>query len=207
MTFEEWLFFMAIWIAASVPLGPNALNCISAVAANGFARGLWSVVGVTIAAVIHMSLAVTGMAAFLAANPAVFEALRWLGVAYLAWMGVSMLRSRNGGVAIDRGRGQRAPALIGRAITISLSNPKAIFAWMAVFSQFIDPAAPLAGQLLVLAPSALAVTVLVYGGYCVMGTGVERVFAGRRKFWFDRGAGATYLGFAAGLAFADMRRS
>lgn len=207
MTIEAWLVFMAIWIAASAPLGPNALNCISSSATHGFKRSLWSVVGVFTAAVLHMTLAVSGIAAFLAANPAFFDILRWLGVAYLAWMGVSMLRSKGD---IDIGARRETFSrrrLVGRGVLISLSNPKAVFVWLAVFTQFIDAGTPLAPQLVVLAPSALAVTIAVYCGYCAVGVGARRLFVGRRKIWFDRTAGGVYLMFAAGLAGADLRRS
>lgn len=207
MTLEEWLAFMAIWIAVSIPLGPNALNCITATAANGFARGLWAVVGVNIAALIHMTTVVLGVAAFLAANPVLFDAIRWLGVAYLAWMGVRLLRSRGTHAPIKSAPKELPAKLVRRAIFISLSNPKAIFSWFAVFSQFIDPVTPLPAQLAVLAPSALAVTVIVYTAYAALGLCVERLFAGQRRLWFDRGAGATYLVFAAGLALASGRRA
>ncbi len=206
MALESWLFFMAIWIAASIPLGPNALNCISTSAAFGLRKGLWSVMGVFLAAIVHMTLAVSGMAAFLSTHPGLFEIVRWFGVAYLAWMGIAMLRS-SGRLEIAKSplilTNQQ---LIRRAALISLTNPKAIFAWMAVFSQFIDVAAPLAPQLAILGPSALSVTLAVYAGYCVLGFGVNRVFAGARKRWFDRITGSTYLAFAAVLASSDLRR-
>lgn len=207
MTLEAWLFFMAVWIAASIPLGPNALNCISVSAAHGFTKSLWSVLGVFIAANIHMALALTGLAAFMAANPVVFEILRWLGVGYLAWMGISLLRAKGdlrvGLSAADDSKWQ----LIQRAILISMSNPKAIFAWLAVFSQFIDTQTPLAPQLTVLAPSALSVTITVYVGYAALGRSVNRLFAGRRKRWFDRLTGSAYLAFAMILASADLRKA
>jgi threonine/homoserine/homoserine lactone efflux protein len=207
MAIDDWLLFMAIWIAASVPLGPNALNCISTSAAYGFRKGLWSAAGVFVAANIHMALALTGIAAFMNANPELFEALRWAGVAYLAWMGLSMLRSRG----VDRIPGAVAGAtrwqLIRRAVLISLSNPKAIFAWLAVFSQFVSAVQPIGPQLIVLAPSALSVTIAVYVGYCALGLGVNRIFRGDRRLWFDRAAGSTYLAFAYGLAVSDLKKA
>lgn len=207
MNIESWLIFIAVWIAVSLPLGPNALNCISASATHGFQKGMWSVVGVFIAANIHMTLAVSGIAAFLNSNPFLFEVLRWMGVAYLAWMGVSMLRSK-GKFNVEKNvekfsRWQSTR----RAILISMSNPKSFFVWLAVFTQFIDAKLPLTQQLLILAPSALLVTVVVYIGYCALGLGVNRLFSGRRKIWFDRITGSTYLAFALGLANADLRRN
>lgn len=207
MSFSEWAVFMGIWIVASIPLGPNALNCISVSAAYGFKKALWSVIGVTIAASLHMTLAVTGLAAFASAHPVVFETIRWLGVAYLAWMGLSLFRSA-GTIRVEKAQqSTSAQKLVAKAILISASNPKAIFAWLAVFSQFVDPARPLTGQLAILAPSALSITVIVYAGYAALGLAVNRIFAGNRKRWFDRFAGSTYLAFALGLATSDLRRT
>jgi len=207
MGFEDWLFFMAIWVAASLPLGPNALNCISASATYGFAKGLWSVVGVFIAANIHMTLALSGLAAFMSVNPVLFESLRWLGVGYLAWMGVSMLRSGTSSKVTEVESSRSEYQLVRRAVLISLTNPKSIFVWLAVFSQFIDTTTPLGPQLMVLAPSALSVTVAVYVGYCAVGLSVDRLFSGHRRRWFDRAAGSTYLAFALGLVFSDLRKT
>lgn len=207
MSFESWLVFVAIWIAASLPLGPNALNCISASATHGFQKGLWSVTGVFIAAIIHMTLAVSGIAAFLNSNPILFEVLRWLGVGYLAWMGASMLRSK-GKFKIEKSVEKFSRwQSVRRAVLISMGNPKSIFVWLAIFTQFIDAGTPLGPQLLILAPSALAITVVVYIGYCAIGQGVNRLFSGKRKIWFDRITGTTYLAFALGLANADLRRA
>lgn len=206
MSIESWLIFMAIWVAASIPLGPNAVNCISASATHGFMKGLWSVVGLFLAGMLHMTLALSGMSAFLAANPALFDLLRWAGVVYLAWLGISMLRPGRT-FHIQKGSPDRSAwQLVRNSILISLSNPKAIFVWLAVFTQFVDATIPLMPQLLVLAPSALFVTIIVYGGYCAVGLGVNRIFSGSRKLWFDRFTGSTYLVFALGLATSDLRR-
>lgn len=207
MSWEEWTFFMVIWIAASLPLGPNALNCVATSATYGFRTGLWSVLGVTIASIIHMSVALTGIATFMNANPILFDLLRWCGVAYLVWMGMTLLRQRTR-LTIDTDEsGASAGQLVRRAIVISLSNPKAIFTWMAIFTQFVSHSVPLHEQLIVLAPSALVVTLLTYAGYCTLGLGVNRLFKGNRKRWFDRITGTSYIGFATILAFSDLRRA
>ena len=207
MTFESWLIFMAIWIAASIPLGPNALNCISSTVSYGLRKGLWTVLGVFIASILHMMLALSGIAVFFNANPVIFELLRWLGVGYLVWMGVGMLRSKGRFEVQKNVEFASNSKLVRRGILISMSNPKAIFVWLAIFTQFIRPDIALGPQLLILAPSALAVTIIVYLAYSALGLGVNRIFAGSRKKWFDRIAGSTYLAFAIGLASAGLRRA
>ena len=67
--------------------------------------------------------------------------------------------------------------------------------------------APLAGQLFVLAPSVLSVTLMVYVGYYAIGLGVNRLFAGRRKRWFDRITGSIFLAFTVGPGSVDMHKT
>ncbi|MDD9929921.1 MAG: LysE family translocator, partial [Rhodospirillaceae bacterium] len=167
MSFDQWLLFVALWTAASLPLGPNAFNCIALSAQAGFRRSLWAIAGILIASVGHMTATLLGVAALLAANALLFQAIKLAGAAYLIWMGLSLWR-RGGRIEFDDSdRSAATPfAIVRRAVLISLSNPKAVFAYLAVFSQFVEPGGDIAARLLVLVPTSIAVTVLVYGGYC-----------------------------------------
>jgi len=207
MTFESWIIFVTIWIAATLPLGPNALNCVAVSAAQGFRSSIWSALGMLLAAIVHMIIAVSGIAAFLAAHPILFDVLRWIGVGYLGWVGLTLLVARRT-MQAQQVRQHLGPAQqVRRAILISLSNPKAIFGWLAIFTQFVDTGAPLWPQLIILAPTSLFIVFAVYTGYCALGASVNRLLADHRKIWIDRVAGSTYLVFAAGLAVADLRRT
>lgn len=167
MSIESWLIFMAIWVAASIPLGPNAVNCISASATHGFMKGLWSVVGLFLAGMLHMTLVPSGTRRFGARPDRTFH--------------------------IQKGSSDRSAwQLVRNSMPISLSNRKAIFVWLAVLTQFVDATIPLMPQLLAFAPSALFVTIIVCGGYCAVGLGVNRIFSGSRKLWFNRLTGSTY---------------
>lgn len=206
MTVESWLIFVTIWIAATLPLGPNALNCVAVSAVQGFRSSLWSAVGTLLAAGIHLIVAVSGIAAFMAANPVVFDGLRWIGVGYLAWMGLTLLLARRALEAQQVRRHRSALQQIRRAMLVSLSNPKAIFGWLAIFTQFINADAPLWPQLMILAPTSLSIVFAVYVGYCALGASVNRLLSDHRKVWIDRLAGSTYLAFAIGLAVTDLQR-
>ena len=204
MAFDQWLIFVAIWTLAGLPLGPNALNCIAVSARIGFTRSLWSVAGILGAALCHKTAVIFGAATILLANAELFYVLKFCGAAYLIWMGISLWRE--GGELPQSS--ERAPAsrfqIARRAIVISMSNPKAIFSYLAILSQFISQGIPLAGQLMVLVPTALAITAVVFIGFCAVGTGVGRLLGTvRRRLTFNRSIGTFYIAAGAVLAASD----
>ena len=205
MTLDQWWIFVVVWIAASIPLGPNALNCIALSASAGFRRSLWAVAGLLVAALCHMAVTVLGVAAILLANAMLFQVLKLCGAAYLIWMGISMWRKRNGLPAPDRPVSLSRLHIVRRAFLISMSNPKSILAYLAVFPQFISLNAPLPERLVVLVPTALTVVVIVYMGYCAAGLGVGRLLrSARRRLAFNRTVGGFYIFAGAGLAVSDL---
>jgi threonine/homoserine/homoserine lactone efflux protein len=206
MTIDQWLIFLVVWIAASLPLGPNALNCIALSAGAGLRRSLYAVGGILIASACHMTATLFGVAALLAANAALFHAVKLTGAAYLIWMGIALWR-KSARIELDK-PSEHATSfeIVFRAFLISMSNPKAVFAYLAVFSQFVDPDGDLVGRLSVLVPTSFAVTVLVYGGYCLLGAGIAGyIRTSRRQRGFNRVIGALYVAAGTGLALTEGR--
>ena len=204
MPFDQWLIFVAVWIAAGLPLGPSALNCMAAAAANGLLRSLWSIAGILLAALCLMAAAVLGVAGLLLANAAVLQILKLVGAVYLIWIGLGLWRKREAAVPIGGSRPAPAPALLRRAFLVAMSNPKAILVYLAVFTQFVDPEAGLTEQLLVLVPTAQAITAMIYLGYCAAGSGIGRLLkTARRRVAFNRATGGLYCACGAGLLAAE----
>lgn len=208
MTLAEWLTFVAIWTVLSLPLGPNAIGCMTAAVSNGVRRAHWNVLGIAIAGLTHMTIAVLGFGTLLLAYTELYLALKWLGIAYLLWLGLSLWRKPAVAADIARQEQQSAWTLIRRGFTISMSNPKAVLSYMAAFPQFIDAGAPLAPQLTVIVPTAITIVILVYSGYTLAGGGLARLLTtAARQRLFNRAAGGFYLFIAGLLAFSDTRRA
>ncbi len=204
MTLHQWLIFVAVWTAASLPLGPNALNLIASAATDGFRRSLWGIVGIFLAAICHMTATVLGAATILLANATLFQAIKLAGAAYLIWMGIALWRNKGAAFRTVRQNPTAPTRLVRRAFLISMTNPKAVLSYLAVFSQFLRPGVPLAEQLIVLVPTALAIVVIVYFGYAVTGLGVSRLLASeRRRSLFNKGVGSFYMLAGIGLATVE----
>jgi leucine efflux protein len=129
-------FVAAIVLFLAIP-GPGNLALITSTSKGGIRGGLAATFGVIAGDQVLMWAAVAGVAALLATYPAAFNAVQWLGAAYLAWLGFKMLTAKPGDAPVLNIRPRQ---YFQQAFTITLLNPKAIVFYMAFFPLFVDPA-------------------------------------------------------------------
>ena len=128
-------FVVAFIILLFIP-GPGNLAIITSTTKGGLQGGLAATFGLMAGDQVLMWAAVAGVAAVLAAYPAAFHAVQWLGAAYLAWLGFKMLTAKPGAAPILNIKPHH---YFQQALTITVLNPKAIVFYMAFFPLFIDP--------------------------------------------------------------------
>ncbi len=128
-------FVAAIVLFLAIP-GPGNLALITSTSKGGIRGGLAATLGVIAGDQVLMWMAVAGVAALLAAYPAAFAAVQWLGAAYLAWLGFKMLTAKPGDAPVLHIKPHH---YFQQAVTITLLNPKAIVFYMAFFPLFVDP--------------------------------------------------------------------
>ena len=129
-------FVFAVLLFLMIP-GPGNLALITSTGKGGIQAGLAVCAGCMAADQLLMWLAVAGVAAVMSAYPAAFQAVQWLGAAYLAWLGLKMLRAKPGAAPVLQIQPRH---YFRQTLTITLLNPKAIVFYMAFFPLFIDPA-------------------------------------------------------------------
>ncbi|MDA8523282.1 LysE family translocator [Acidovorax sp. NCPPB 4044] len=129
-------FVAAIVLFLAIP-GPGNLALVTSTGKGGVRAGLAATLGVIAGDQVLLWMAVAGVAALLAAMPAVFHAVQWLGAAYLAWMGAKMLLARPGSAPVLTIQPRH---YFRQAAFITVLNPKAIVFYMAFFPLFVDPA-------------------------------------------------------------------
>ncbi|MFC3530859.1 leucine efflux protein LeuE [Vogesella facilis] len=193
--------------------GPNSMYVLSVAAQRGVKAGFAGAAGVFVGDFILMTLAATGAAGLLKANPALFAVVKYLGGGYLAWVGINMLRGalralRNRGAA-EAGTAQTVNAAnpFVRALVISLMNPKAILFFVSFFVQFVDPAyAYPALTFAILGGILQCFSVLYLTAIIVAGFRLAAAFRRRRKLAASLSgtAGAMFVGFGAKLAAASL---
>lgn len=194
-------FVVAIVVFLMIP-GPGNLALITSTSKGRIGGGLAATMGVIAGDQVLMWLAVAGVAALLAAYPAAFRGVQWLGAAYLAWLGLRLLLARPGDAPVLT---IRAGQYFRQAFAITLLNPKAIVFYMAFFPLFVDPARhPGISTFAVMAATIAALT-FAYGLVVTLLTHhlAERLRAnpkvGRA---FGRLAGVFMIGFGVKLALS-----
>jgi threonine/homoserine/homoserine lactone efflux protein len=195
-------FCAAILLFLALP-GPGTFALLTSTGKGGFRGGAAATFGVIAGDQVLLWMAVAGVAALLAAHPRWFQAVQWLGAAYLAWIGLKLIFARGGAAApvtITTGRYAR------QAFLITLLNPKAIVFYMAFFPLFIDPSAH--RGLATFAAMALTIAVIT-AAYCLLLCAFaqavsERVRRHRRLArLLERVAGVFLVGFGIRLGVAS----
>ena len=192
-------FAAAVTVFLLIP-GPGNLALITSTGKGGWRAGVACCLGVMAADQVLMWLAVAGVAAVLAAYPAAFHAVQWVGAAYLAWLGYKLLTAKPGdapAIEIQPRQYFRQGALI------TLMNPKAIVFYMAFFPMFVDPANHQGAVTFGVMAATVAAITFIYSVIVVMLTTVlaERLRANPAVVkWLEKTAGVFLIGFGLKLA-------
>lgn len=193
-------FVLAILVFQLIP-GPGTLAILNATARDGVRSGGAAVVGTVCGDFVFMVAAVAGLAAVLQAHPVVFHALQWFGAAYLAWMGLQLLRAKVGGEAVGEAPRRTPAAALRQAFAVSLTNPKVILFFVSFFPLFLEPGA--SGATLAVMMAHVTVISLVYQGLLVLvGNRVATMLRGvpSARRLATRLGGIALIGFGVKLA-------
>lgn len=199
-------FFVATTIMILLP-GPTVMLTVAHSISFGWRRALATVAGATIGIAIQLAITLIGMTSLMVLMAAWFEGLRWLGVAYLAYLGIQQWRARpeaeaeTNPVVARSGR-----SLLIQGVVVTTANPKSMFFLAAFFPQFIDPLAAPVPQFALLGVTFLAITFGFTALWAVVAGHAGSAFRTRRGILLrNRIAGTLMLGAGLGLALA--RRS
>lgn len=200
-------FLLTSLIVAAVP-GTGVVYTISSSIGGGWRGGLLAAIGCTLGILPHILAAMLGLSAIMQAGSAVFEVVRWAGVAYLVYMGVAMIRE-GGVLKLDQDRDVSVGTkglVIRRGVLLNILNPKLTLLFFAFLPQFLgSPPALLEARLVGLGGVCMLVTLVVFVAYAYASATVRDLLLGAPilRRWFQRSLGALLIAFAARLALTD----
>ena len=189
MNWSLFSAFLLITVLLVLTPGPIVTLVISTAATRGIRAAMMTVIGTTLGNAVLLTCIALGLNWVLRTSAEVFEVMRWVGAAYLVWLGIQAWRNagKEGSAPPPRGH-----VHAWRGFVVAMTNPKTIAFFTAFLPQFIDPALPVARQLVVMC----AVTVVVAGAL----DAVWGLAAGYGRAWFMKPRHNRLLGRLSALA-------
>ena len=211
---DHWLEFGKVAIAhllAVASPGPDFAIVLKQSLTHGRRTAIWTSIGVGTAILLHITYSLLGIGLLLRSSVVWFNVVKYLGAAYLAWIGLQALRAKPRGESPDlgiEGDPTRKPPPDGTAFATGFLtnalNPKATLFFISLFVTVVNPHTPK----LIQAGYGLWMTMATAAWFCLVSIVFTRAEV-RGKFlrhghWIDRALGVVFLGFAAWLAFATL---
>ncbi len=198
MPIELYLAFVAASALLVLTPGPMVAYLVATTLSHGLRHGLMALIGSAAASALQLAVVVAGLSLILSAASEAFIWLKWIGVAYLVYLGVKALREPADDLA---------PALthrsdrrtIAEAFFVNLTNPKALLFHGAFLPLFVSPAAPATPQLILLAATFIVVAAVLDGCWAIFAARLQPLLK-RIGRWRHRITGGVLLAAAGGLA-------
>ena len=200
----DWHLYFAFVAATAVLMlipGPNVGLIVANSVAHGTRSGLITVAGTSCAMVPQLLLTLLGMSAVLTVLSDWFNWLRWIGVAYLLYLGIKQWRAHDSDLLGLKAGQKPARAIFARGFLVSLSNPKTLLFYGAFFPQFVNVQHDAVSQFALLAATFLVVGVFIDGSWALL-AGRARPFLAKRGTVRHRVSGSLLIAAALGLALA-----
>ena len=206
MELPSLAFVLAAALLAVTP-GPGIAYVVARTAAGGKPEGIASCFGTGLGGLVHVVAAACGLSLLLAQSALAFSIVKYLGAAYLIYLGAKMLLARSSTPALPEVRRQGMRNAFRDGVVVEALNVKTAMFFLAFIPQFIDPAQPVAAQFIVLGSICVALNTLadlgaVFLAHRLLESGGIR--AAREK-WLTRASGATMLGLGAYVALAKRQ--
>jgi threonine/homoserine/homoserine lactone efflux protein len=196
-------FALVAFIGIATP-GPTVLLALTNGSRFGVRRACFGMVGAILSDFVLIGAVALGLGALLAASEFWFSVVKWIGVAYLAFLGIMLLRSKgtlDQSLRAMEGGSGGARAVFLKSFLVAVTNPKGYLFFSAFLPQFIAPDAAQLPQYAILAIVFAAIDFSVMFGYAALGSQAVRMLKQSGALWLDRICGGALLTLAGSLAF------
>lgn len=201
MHLETWLAYaLASFVLCVIP-GPSVLLITGQALSKGMRSALICISGEILGGACLMALSLLGVGALIATASSFFLIIKWIGVVYLAYLGLRQLLNIDTTVKSEDIKSPNITRSFSAGFFTALFNPKAIIFYLAFLAQFIDPYQSLAQQYLILIVTAMSMAALVLGSYAILAAFIRKsLLRPRAQRGVNYVSGACYLGGSAWMA-------
>jgi homoserine/homoserine lactone efflux protein len=195
-------FLLVTALSSFIP-GPAVIFVMSQAAWRGARAGAMAGLGIQTSNAVYFVLSGLGLAGVIAASGTAFMIIKWLGAAYLLWLGVVAIRqSFRKDMAATLSVGKQSLNGYRDGMLVGFGNPKSILYFVALLPQFIDPAGPILQQTLFLGAIAICIDFTADLAYAFAGGALSRTLNRPSiRRWFERGIGGVFVALSATAAF------
>lgn len=207
MPFDLWLTFAAASLALLLIPGPTVLLVLSYALSKGRSVAVASAAGVAFGDLVAMTASLLGLGALVLASATLFTLLKWIGAAYLVYLGIKLIRSApSSGLTLPQADDITSRKVFGHTAAVTALNPKGIAFFIAFVPQFVRPDAPLLPQFAILIATFVTLAALNALAYALAADRLRRVIAQPGIItWITRAGGSALV--AMGILTATLRRS
>ena len=174
------VFIPAALVLLAIP-GPAVLYIVATSVDGGRRNGLVSVAGIHLGSLVHIAAAVAGLSALIVSSAIAFNAVKYVGAAYLVYVGIRKLLGKDEPVDTVEQPPRSARRVFGQGVVVNVLNPKTALFFLAFMPQFVDPDRPVWTQTIVLGLCWVALGLLSDGAYALAGATIGGVLRRRRK--------------------------
>ena len=197
------LFAVTTFVVVFSP-GPAAITVTAQGSGNGARRAQFGIFGVASANAIYFLLSATGIASLIIASNFLFTVIKWVGVGYLIYLGLSAIFSRSGGLKVEASAPDNRRSLFIKGFVVEFANPKALLYFAAILPQFLDTSMPITPQIAIMGLTTLVLDVVVYSAYAFLG---QTITQSGVKPWVVKGLNRTAGSALLYSAFKMMKVS
>jgi homoserine/homoserine lactone efflux protein len=207
MDLNTWIAFFIASCFISISPGPGAISCMSAGMRYGWRVAVWNIVGLMVGLSVIVAIIGAGVGALLMASSTAFTVLKWIGAAYLVYLGIQQWRAPPRLLTGTPGETAATPhELFLRGLFVNLTNPKGIAFLLAVLPQFIDPAKPLLEQYAICAVTLSLTDFMIMNIYTAVAANMLRWLREERHIrLMNRIFGGLFVG--AGAVLVSFKRT
>ncbi|HEY8382804.1 MAG TPA: LysE family transporter [Microvirga sp.] len=204
MTIETWLAFAAASAILILIPGPTVLLVVSYALGQGWRTALPMAIGVALGDFTALALSMLGLGALLAASGTIFTLLKWVGAAYLIWLGIKLWRAGGSLEAAPRRDATSAAKMLGHAWLVTALNPKGLTFFVAFLPQFIDPKLAFLPQVTVFGATFLVLAFANAIGYALVASRARAAVRNPKVIGVVNKVGGSFL-IGAGIATVGWR--
>ncbi len=203
----HWVTFFTAAVLLNLSPGPDMAFILGQTAKRGVQSGFSAMFGIWTGAFIHVIFAALGLSAILATSAVAFSAVKWIGAAYLIWLGIQALRSKGANISVSGQVSQKGlMKIFKQGVLVAVLNPKVAVFFIAFLPQFVEAGAgPVSSQLFLHGSLIIVVAAFVEPPLILIGGKLTGYLSNNTKVscWMDRGIGTLLVGLGIKLATSD----